>query len=116
MRLLVTLGYADILFGATSDYALLLKSLEGAVCVSHDYKTNRYMPANDAASAMQFKLIPDGDISLPETPVSDVIEQFRVASAKVTELQSKVYQLQAELEKTQKDGAAVKSALAAVVV
>ena len=113
MRLLVTIGYTDILFGATSDYALLLKSLEGAATVTHDYKTNAYT-VQSRADSFVFKLIPDGDVSLPDTALPDAVEKFRKTSAEATELQLEVYRLRAELDKAKSESAKIKSAVEAV--
>lgn len=104
MRLLLTIGYQDVLFGEGVEVGKFLEVFEGMKIVkSEGYGAEkRYVIEEDAS--LNVELIPDDSVSLPgiETEQTAFLEKYHELAASRDKLRTEVCQLKKQLEEIQK--------------
>ncbi len=108
MRLMVKLGYQDVLFAKGANYSALIESLATARVVSVKYEAGQTLYVDDPNSTgpMEFKLIEDDSIILPDIQRPEAVDYVLNVSKERDDLRVENYRLKAQIEKDAKEKAA----------
>lgn len=97
MRLLLTLGYQQILLGYTSDVGPIMNALDGAQLVrSEGYGADEVFVPGEDAGKIEISILADADRRLPENQNSVLVavqKQAREQASKIYDLERKIKEL-----------------------
>jgi len=107
MRLVIEVGYQHLVFASGAQVSAVIAAFEGAVvCQSEGYgDTRRYVP--QTGTELGIRLVPEGDVSLPDTAKGEVLERLLKSEAELQNVRGELYLAN---EKLKKVGAAVQPA------
>ena len=98
MRILVSVGYYNLLLKATDNVGAVLAALDGAVHVEEKGgygEPRQYIPTEE--NEVKVKLVPDDSLALPENKDSSMFDKFHKLATEKDELSSENRKLKKEL-------------------
>lgn len=107
MRLVIGVGYQKVLFTETANYAELIRAFEGAQLVTEEGYGSSAM-FKPVEGEVEIKLIPDGDLRLPDAAKGEVVEALLEKSRALDKANAKVFELEQRLKTIAAASAATK--------